>query len=570
DNTPPVFIVGTVEVQHEGFHEPFPFNVDPETWEGDLPDGLTVPRAGLEDRILVTVTLDGEAGEDWEEEGLEIVLGDLDLTFSDEENAFTTTLDSNHSASEGLRTLTATVYDRAGNGAELLEAPNHSPQWVLIDVTPPQLQVTQVFVEQDPTVPALEVGTVTEQTGGGWLGIGGTYALVTHFNEPVRSRPSVLGSEGAETPGKELVLDLGEEESEVPGEGASATSWSHGIIVHTDEANPDQMGILTTNGALFGADTGQVFLWASFVDNAGNQVESADVGRTIKLDVHPPDPPAVDTDQAFTYRRGPWGGWVPGAPDGVDAIDGGPDPGGAKPPGEDETLPEEDETIPMKSSMLIVEPGAGLAPSDRVLVYDAREWCEAQLLGTVGSHVPFAPDGEDPEDPDPGWPPEGVPEGEPDLLMGMANLAPGDRPEVYVLVQDQAGNLSPGYADTPEKNPCYPHPYAVRVRDVMWTATMGGKEAGSDLDNPHQLVATSTWSESLVQPLGSELGEPVQPMGTAGAPRWSERSGEGVVPSARSGHVMVYDASRGVNVLFGGNDGAAGNHQDTRASDRET
>jgi hypothetical protein len=52
---------------------------------------------------------------------------------------------------------------------------------------------------------------------------------------------------------------------------------------------------------------------------------------------------------------------------------------------------------------------------------------------------------------------------------------------------------------------------------------------------------------------------------------WVERTPDGPVPSARHMHAMVYDASRGVTVLFGGIDGGAGGWlQDTWEWDGET
>ena len=118
-----------------------------------------------------------------------------------------------------------------------------------------------------------------------------------------------------------------------------------------------------------------------------------------------------------------------------------------------------------------------------------------------------------------------------------------DLPRVYVLAEDAAGNRSE----------------AVPVRDVLWTATLGGKLAGSTRQNPHRFVAgarhLSQRSQGLTTELGAADGLARHGDGqvtTRGTFRWTRRDGARSSPSARYDHAAAVDSARGVTVLFGG------------------
>ncbi|MEC9073231.1 MAG: hypothetical protein VX938_12645, partial [Myxococcota bacterium] len=290
----------------------------------------------------------------------------------------------------------------------------------------------------------------------------------------------------------------------------------NGDILHKWSGSlPGDLGT-DTEGAL-------LLLVPSGTDQAGNPLETPPVDDTPRVifDTTPPDAPPVSDTGAITYERTPWGTNLLG---------------------------------PKTSRVRVTPEAAGdmaLTAGIEVRIYDSPHADDGALLGKValngsGGEPPAA---------------SALPPGDPGLA---AELDLGDRPQVYLQLVDPAGNVAP--VGSPKD------PFDL-VQHVKWTATMGGKVAESDLENPHQLAATSTWSESLAQPLASELGEPAEPMDTAGAPRWRERVGDGVVPPARSLHTMgmAYDASRAVTVLFGGHAGGpTGNLQDTWEWDGQT
>ncbi len=103
-----------------------------------------------------------------------------------------------------------------------------------------------------------------------------------------------------------------------------------------------------------------------------------------------------------------------------------------------------------------------------------------------------------------------------DGMGGAALELPAlDRNEVFVQTIDAAGNHSP----------------AVQVRDVEWTASMGGKIAGLSLSNPHAF-RTRTWDMGgIEEPSDIEVGAFAGPapaiptvLRTSTSPRWEDRS----------------------------------------------
>ena len=139
----------------------------------------------------------------------------------------------------------------------------------------------------------------------------------------------------------------------------------------------------------------------------------------------------------------------------------------------------------------------------------------------------------------------------------------GDLPEVLVVQLDQAGNPSP----------------AARVRDVLWTATLGGKVAGRFAENPHVFRETALFGPAREPGASRELSlgpatvEPLEagdaggtggtggvdpiPVDTSalttGAARW-QVAADGARPAGRASASMAPDFARGTLVLFGGFD----------------
>jgi len=117
-----------------------------------------------------------------------------------------------------------------------------------------------------------------------------------------------------------------------------------------------------------------------------------------------------------------------------------------------------------------------------------------------------------------------------------------DRTEVYIAAYDTACNRSD----------------AVKVRDVEWIATMGYKEPGSVVENPHTFF-TKNLFEQILDPSPDFLQEPASAgltyLETIGSPQWKQWR-ENISPDERFGLAMAYDSVRGKTVLFGGWAGA--------------
>jgi len=128
----------------------------------------------------------------------------------------------------------------------------------------------------------------------------------------------------------------------------------------------------------------------------------------------------------------------------------------------------------------------------------------------------------------------------------------GDHAAVCVSEVDRAGNASP--------------PTLVRL--VQWQATLGRKQQGSLLQNPHTWTHTSRRWETPLSALGRLDGEvapgPLQRPDDDSLDRVGGRDridwlevprGASVPPGGRSGHGLVFDAGRGRALLFGGRQG---------------
>ena len=121
-----------------------------------------------------------------------------------------------------------------------------------------------------------------------------------------------------------------------------------------------------------------------------------------------------------------------------------------------------------------------------------------------------------------------------------------DRSEVFIAVYDDACNSSE----------------TVKVLDVEWTATMGGKVRGRNLENPHRFTTTPIFYSSFVQnesiniePSNENLNKLKHPDNNSvlrkTEAQWREVN-IGNKPSPRIFHSMTYLPSRNKVVLFGG------------------
>lgn len=120
-----------------------------------------------------------------------------------------------------------------------------------------------------------------------------------------------------------------------------------------------------------------------------------------------------------------------------------------------------------------------------------------------------------------------------------------DRPVVYLVAFDAAGNASP----------------VVDVKDVSWVASLAGKVPGKEFENPHDYELRPWFERRYWQPDARDLedAEPISARGghalvaegetTSGA--WMRKS-VGELYSRRYGHAMAFDSARGRTVLFGG------------------
>ena len=78
-------------------------------------------------------------------------------------------------------------------------------------------------------------------------------------------------------------------------------------------------------------------------------------------------------------------------------------------------------------------------------------------------------------------------------------LVEADEPVIYVAAADAAGNVS-------DADPDREGSQAIAVRDVIWIASFGGKEANSTVNNPHRIVQTPDFRPTLEQDTVRSLG----------------------------------------------------------------
>jgi len=115
-----------------------------------------------------------------------------------------------------------------------------------------------------------------------------------------------------------------------------------------------------------------------------------------------------------------------------------------------------------------------------------------------------------------------------------------DRAVVYVVAVDAAGNMATARA----------------VRDVTWTASLGGKVALDPLSSPHQFLTSRRFSGALVDAAMAEVGgADLAAVGgplvaTEGGATWRQRQPSTPLPRVTTS--MAFDSRRGVAVMFGG------------------
>ena len=222
----------------------------------------------------------------------------------------------------------------------------------------------------------------------------------------------------------------------------------------------------------------------------------------LHFDFTPPALPDVAVSERIVYSRVPWG--------------------------------SEETEEHMRSFSVRGEPGAA-PPGTRVFVYDREDVARAARVG-VG-----AVDGQGAF---------GGPPGSEEELV----LDPSDRPVVFLVAEDAAGNASD--ADGDPNNGIQ----AVPVRDVVWTATLGDKVPGSHFGNPHALWTRRWFTPRRVQGDEEEAPTPAaavarddgQVVATRGDGRWLSRMVGVETPPPRETFATAYDEARGRLVLFGG------------------
>jgi len=141
--------------------------------------------------------------------------------------------------------------------------------------------------------------------------------------------------------------------------------------------------------------------------------------------------------------------------------------------------------------------------------------------------------------------------------LPQVTLNRSDRDWIYASLVDEAGNID---GDT-----------ATRIANVDWVATLNGKVQGSLVENPHR-AETRSWLGSVVQPAeessGAAEADPLPLQVTDGdtvrveaaSIRW--RKMPAADPPANEGNKMVFDAARGVAVLFINGSGETWEHRD--------
>lgn len=272
------------------------------------------------------------------------------------------------------------------------------------------------------------------------------------------------------------------------------------------------LGQLSGNGLSYvyqavvgaGLADGPAPLTAHLTDLAGNGSDLTLATVTVKTT--PPASPAVGTADAILFHRVPWGA---ASTAGAEAyfLRG---LGGA---------------VPASATVI--------AYSDPLVISGAGSYVGREIARTTAD--PGGAFGGDAAAPTP------------------FQLFMGDAPDLYVAAVDAAGNVS-------DADPVTPGRQAALVRDVAWTATMGGKVPGRTVPNPHAFEGRQVWTPTLAQysaaaiPVATPTDVALPDAARAsvrGAPHWEPTRAYAPL-SARFDNTMAYDPVRGCRMTFGG------------------
>ena len=227
------------------------------------------------------------------------------------------------------------------------------------------------------------------------------------------------------------------------------------------------------------------------VDNAATSTLDP-AAASLPVDTVAPPPPNVGTEGMVTLTRAPWG-----------TVETGYQPY--------LTLRGEAEALPVDADLWV----RALAGSDPGTAAEVGR-TEVDAQGGFG------------QCPDPGC------SGAVQARFGTFPLSAADLTEVWLQAVDGAGNTSP----------------PVRVRDVTWVASMGGKIAGNTAVNPQRLDA---YAQSPATPVAAPDKELTGTGTTRGRGRWTRlRTTPSFTPPTRDHANLGYDPYRDRLLLFSG------------------
>ena len=356
------------------------------------------------------------------------------------------------SLGDGLKTLSATLVDEAGNTLEVQD----DDIALFADFTPPG--IANANLQRLPFFASADDGS-------------GRVRFTQHdpfTGVPVHARLTLTSTE-----------DLGD--TPVLQAAGPATGWA--LLHHTARQATWE---LTAIPQVEGVTTFTVVL----TDEVGNTSDPLPLGLTMDVDLTgPQSSPDVNTPGRVRLHRTPWG-------------------------------------LPGQSAAASVVGLAGAAPADAVVVL-------RNAFDAVAGSATASADGS----------------------FGPIPLA-ADVPEVLIAYLDDAGNPGP----------------TAQVRDVSWTASLGGKLRGLPWPNPHQLSALPR--DATGRPQATEVSTPADAIAdgalivTEGRGSWVELLADGRVPPPRNGHAAAYDPVREQVLVFGGRtEVPAGSNEDPLLSD---
>ncbi len=245
---------------------------------------------------------------------------------------------------------------------------------------------------------------------------------------------------------------------------------------------------------------GTYALQAELTDSAGNTTTST-LGVSLVVDATRPASPRVDRAEAVVMHRSPWG---------------------------------TQETSGAVQTTIVGVPGAAEPEATIMVLTDPGLFDMTGALASEASRGRVRSDGSF---------------GGESSASGDLRIS-GDHPALFVVAVDSAGNVSDADGDATNGI------QASRVRDVRWRATLLGKVAGSDAENPHEFQVRRMFSESLVQgssrPEGHRLASvsPGSPPTSIGTGSWEHLGPSERIPRSNV-FAGAHDPRRGRAVIFG-------------------